>query len=164
MASTKPTIKKRSLLLGVTVIAAALFVAGWAGTRERHPLRWGYGHRHQAAFSAEEVRKRMSRVAKWALDEVKASDAQRAQVQVILDGMASEVAGLQGERQALRDQFIQAVAADPVKTEQVAQVRAASLQLAERAIDRSLEALVKISQVLTPDQRKQLLETWKGRR
>ena len=45
--------------------------------------------------------------------------------------------------------------------DELARIQAAGLSLAERAFNRSIHVVLKVSDVLTPEQRKKMVETWR---
>ena len=107
---------------------------------------------------------RIGRGVRWALRKVDATDAQRTQVNTILDDLAPDLFQLQSEHQALQTQIIQVLGADEINPDEVAEIQTASVSLSERAFSRSIDSLLQVSAVLSPVQRKELLGAWRGRR
>ena len=155
----------RRIFWGVALVAGALLLSStFLASHSRH--QWGrhHGGINQAASSPEQMREKIGRGVHWALWKVDATDAQQDQVNAILDELAPELYRLQNEQQALRTQFIHALEANSINPNEIGGLRTASLNLAEQAFDQSIDALLKVLEVLTPKQRNELIETWRGRR
>ncbi|MFQ5859775.1 MAG: Spy/CpxP family protein refolding chaperone [Anaerolineae bacterium] len=147
----------RKLFWGVALIAGVLIGASFFAGYGRH--RW-----YRGELTEEELLHRMSRGTAWALSRVDATEEQRAQIDAILAELAPDMRKLRNARRALMDQFIQAVEADKVSPDELVRIQTTGLSLAERAFRRSADVVVKVSAVLTPEQRKELTEAWGHRR
>jgi Spy/CpxP family protein refolding chaperone len=147
----------RLVLLSIGLIAGVLITSS---------LFAGYGgHRwHHRDLSEEELLQRMTRGTSWALSTVDATDEQRARINAILAELAPDMIRLQGERRVLVGHLIQAVEADQVSPDALARLQTAGLGLAEHALTRSIDVVLKASEVLTPEQRKELAAAWRQRR
>ncbi|MFQ5961444.1 MAG: Spy/CpxP family protein refolding chaperone [Candidatus Methylomirabilales bacterium] len=147
----------RLVLLSIGLIAGVLITSSLFAGYGRH--RW-----HRRDLSEEELLRRMTRGTSWALSTVDATDEQRARINVILAELAPDMIRLQDERRLLVGQLIQAVEADQVSPDEVERVQAAGLRLAEQAFARTTDVVLQISEVLTPEQRKELVAAWRHRR
>lgn len=119
--------------------------------------------RDRAGLSPEKMEERLSKVFHRALSRVDATREQQTKVDAMLRQLSPKVLQLQKERKGLRDQLVGALEADKVSREQLLEIKSASLALAARVIDRSIEVVLELSDALTPEQRKKLIEAWKKR-
>lgn len=154
----------RKILGTVALIAGVLLLFTLLDGYGSQRGRWFHGDRHGAELSLKEWQERTNKGAEWVLDHVDASEEQKAQVKVILDDLASEVATLQGERAALVENFKQALEEDAIGQDELEPLRTASVRLAERAIGLTTDGLLAIVEILTPEQRRQLVKAWKEHR
>jgi periplasmic protein CpxP/Spy len=143
----------RHLLLPGTFATTALVAGcGWHG---------GPGHHWQGANASPEQRQaHMAARLDWALDRLKANDAQKTQIRAIFAEASPEMQKLIAERKALRDEVAKALSADVVDAQEVARLKGNALTLVERAANVWTDAALKAANVLTLEQRKQLLDFW----
>jgi len=111
---------------------------------------------HSADPAAQ--RERLEFAADWALNQVKASDAQREQVKGILGQTLADLGPVRDQHRQHRDAFAAALGQLSVDRATLDDLRRAELQLAEQASSRIVTALADIADVLTPEQRSQLLK------
>jgi Spy/CpxP family protein refolding chaperone len=116
------------------------------------------GCRHHGAESAEEVRDHLDRRVEHVLDEVDASEAQRAQVDALLDAAAPQLFALMAEGRSLRGEVKQALLADEVDHARIQKAQAALDGLAQRASKLGLGTLAQVADVLTPAQRREVAD------
>ena len=167
MSETKRTEKKRErghgrLILGVLVFAAgALVVAGALSGWTRHSRDRHYRNHSFAAQTPEEIRERMTKGLQWFLNGLDTNDEQQRQINAILEELPPTLARFQTQRKNLMNRFVEAVEADQVSTEDFAEIRTATLNLTEEATGLTIDATVRVLEVLTPEQRKKLLELWR---
>jgi periplasmic protein CpxP/Spy len=143
----------RHLLLPGTFATTALIAGcGWHG---------GPGHHWQGTNATPEQRQaHMAARLDWALDWLKANDTQKTQIRAIFDNARPEMQKLMAERKALRDEIAKALSADVVDAQEVARLKSNALTLVERAANLWTDATLKAANVLTPEQRKQLVDFW----
>lgn len=106
---------------------------------------------------------RVDRGATWLLGKVDATDEQEAKVKSVLMGLTPDVMELQASHKALKMKFATALAADLINQDELARLRTAGLDLTDRVFNRSFDAMVQTAAVLTPEQRRKLVEAWKDR-
>src|SRR5512134_607430 len=121
------------------------------------------GHRHGGFFrsggpSPEAMLERAEFAIDWALTKVGASDAQKEQVRAIAARIITAVAPLREQHLANRKAMLEALAAPSVDAGRLAALRSAELKLADQASQALLEGLTDASNVLSPEQRQQLVE------
>jgi len=105
------------------------------------------------------LQKRMEKM----LDGVKATDAQRAAIKPIVDDLQAKMKPLHEQGAAIHDQMMAAFAAPSVDAGLVENLRQQGLRLHDDGSRLFMDALVKIGNVLTVEQRKQVLEHLKER-
>jgi hypothetical protein len=164
MVSTNPTDleknrgRRSALLRGVGLVAGTLALAGLLAACGR-----SHHARDRAELSPEKVEQRLSKVFHRALSRVDATPEQQSRVDAMVKRLAPEVVELRKERRALRDRLMTALGAEKVSRDQLLGIRSSGLALAQRVIDRGIDVILELSDTLTPDQRKKLVEAWKKR-
>jgi Spy/CpxP family protein refolding chaperone len=139
---------RRAVLIACAVLTAAA-VAGCGR------------HQRDVAMTPEEFRERFDRATERALERMDATEEQKARIRPIADDLAAAMYGFREEHKALRDRFVEAFEAERVDPEEVAKIRAEALALTDRATGELAEAIIRASEVLTPEQRRKLAERWK---
>jgi Spy/CpxP family protein refolding chaperone len=142
----------------VVVVAGLLTMVHYGLGSMRH-----HHHGRHTVHSPSDVKGRMVRKAERALKEVNATLEQRARINEIIDGLVPDIVGFQKEREELKIRIVKALERGDTSPDAFEQARASSVTLAEKAINRSFEAIVAVSAVLTPDQRRELLKEWDPR-
>jgi len=138
----------------IVLIGGAVALVSYASGCTGHP-------RHQRGFVAQDVPQSIHKGTEWALKNVDATQEQREQIGAILQELDSDVVRWQEERQALKDRFIQVLQGEQVNPEQLAKIKSASVTMADQALSQTVEVVLKVSEVLTPEQRKKLVATWR---
>jgi Spy/CpxP family protein refolding chaperone len=92
------------------------------------------------------------------LDRVNATPEQRAQIQKIMQAQATEMSAQREAGRALRQQGMALFAQPTVDANAVEALRQQQLALHDAASKRRTAAMLEISRVLTPEQRKQMAE------
>lgn len=149
MENQTKTTRRRGLWVGLTLVA----VVGATAASAAHAGGFGGGWRHGGGGPGEFMERRMARV----LDKVGATDAQKAQIKTTWDGLRPELKALHEQQAALKKQMAQVAAAPTIDTARVEQLRQQSVQLLDKSSVVLTRGLVATAQVLTPDQRKQVL-------
>jgi Spy/CpxP family protein refolding chaperone len=141
-----------ALVLGLSLVAAA----AWAGLR----AQGGFGHRgafmarHSPQLVHDFIEFRIDR----ALNAVGATDEQKRQIQSILARTFEEHVGHFEEHAALREQAAALLSAETIDEAQIEALRAAQIQRIDAASRKLVATLVEISELLTPEQRRRLME------
>lgn len=149
----------------VAVAAAGVGAMAWAGGERAGP--WGHGHAGGAVAmgpglfvgSPERVERGVDRL----LEGLQASDAQRAQIRQMALAAAGDLRAQHAAGRGLFERQLHVLTApvvDPVAAEQV---RQQMLAQHDQMSQRMLQAMVQISQVLTPEQRATLAQRMKDR-
>lgn len=112
---------------------------------------WGWRH------SVEEVSERVSFMTEWVLKKVDASEEQTSQVQAIVQDTIGELYPLKEQHQANRQAFRETLSQPTIDRPALENIRQAELQLAETMPSWIVKALADAAEVLTPDQRIELV-------
>ena len=167
MSETTKNVKKRDrgrgrLILGILLFAAgALVVAGSLNGWTRHSRGRHYRNHDFAAQTPEEIRGKMTKGLQWFLNGLDTTDEQQRQINAILEELQPTRVRFQTQRKNLMTRFAEAIEADQVSTEDFAEIRTATMNLTEEATGLTIDATVRVLEVLTPEQRKKLLEHWR---
>lgn len=114
--------------------------------------------RHQGSMGPEAMRQRVDFATDWMLTKVKATDEQKVKVKEIVGAAVTDLSGLRESHHGNRDALLEALTAETVDRTKLEALRKAELELAERASQRITTALADVSDVLTPDQRRGLVD------
>ena len=112
--------------------------------------------------SPQELETQWNRGADWLLERVDATEEQRNQVLAIQNSLLPDLYTFQNEREALHARIRQALGANTVDREGLERIREASLNLSDRASRRVVDSFAQALDVLTPEQRRELLELWQA--
>ena len=148
----------RWMIVSVLVVAAAA-VAVSAEARERPPGMGG-GHGMMMFGGPPE---HMGRRIDHMLDGLNATDAQRAQIKRIAMAAAADLRAQRDAGKGLREKSLQIFSAPNVDAGAAESVRAQMQAQHDQASRRTLQALLEVSKVLTPEQRAKLGERMKQR-
>jgi Spy/CpxP family protein refolding chaperone len=92
------------------------------------------------------------------LDSAGATDAQKAQIKSIWEGLRPQQKALREQHQQLRQQIETALTAPKIDTAAIEKLRQQSVQLMDKQSALFTQAMVSAAQVLSVDQRKALVE------
>jgi periplasmic protein CpxP/Spy len=97
------------------------------------------------------------------LDQVNATDAQKAQIRQIAEAARADLRAQMEQQRGLRERGMIAFSQPTVDARELEAVRTQVLAQSDAASRRMTQALVDVSRVLTPEQRVQLVERMKQR-
>lgn len=143
-----------TLLAAIVAIPVALAHGGPGGPGG--PM----GRHHGPPRSADEIADHMSDRADRMLDRVDATDAQRDRIEGIIEGVAPKLFALKDEHEAVREDAARALTAKKVDRDALEAARQRGLALADQGSAVVIGALADTADVLTADQRGELLELW----
>lgn len=89
------------------------------------------------------------------LDKVGATDAQKAQIKTIWEGLRPQLKALHEQHEQIHTQITQAMTAATIDTGAIEKLRQQSVQVIDKTSSMLTKGFVETAQVLTPDQRKQ---------
>lgn len=142
----------------VAPVVLGFLVLTFARANAAGPFCGGFHGSHAAARSPAEVEERLSRKIEHLLDAVDASEAQRKQADALVAALAPELFGLMNEGRSLRGELKTALLAEKLDNTRIDALRTRLSELAERLLDTSMDGVVKVSELLTPAQRKQVAD------
>jgi periplasmic protein CpxP/Spy len=155
---------RRTILYGlIGSVAGAAFIAarpiaaavqGGPGGWHRLHGQWGHG----GGGNPEAMREHVQIGVKWALRSVDASEDQQQRVSAILAAGLEQAVKLKERHQENREAFAAGLAGAAVDRAALEEARKAELALAEEASQVLVKTLADAAEVLTPEQRKALLE------
>ena len=151
----------RWMMISVLVIAAAA-VAVSAEAQERPSGMGGGGGDHGMMMFGgppEHMGRRIDHV----LDGLNATDAQRTQIKQIAMAAAADLRAQREAGKGLRERGMQIFTAPNVDAQAAESVRQQMQTLHDQASRRTLQAMLDVSRVLTPEQRAKLGERMKER-
>jgi len=152
--------KKRRFLAGLVtggLIGGLLAGAASAWSHADGPGGW-HGRCRGHSMDPAAQRDRLDFAADWLLKRVNANDAQREQIKAVLAHALQDLAPLRDQHRQHRDAFAAALVQPSVDRAKLDELRRAELQLADQASDRIVTALADIADVLTPEQRGELVK------
>jgi periplasmic protein CpxP/Spy len=92
------------------------------------------------------------------LDKVGATDAQKAQIKTIWEGLRPQLKTLRQQHAGLRQQITQAMTAQTIDPAAIEKLRQQSVSVMDKVSSIMTQGFVQTAQVLTPEQRKQAAE------
>ena len=150
----------RWMMVSVLVIAAAA-VAVSAEAQERPSGMGGGGGHGMMMFGGPS--EHMGRRIDHMLDGLNATDAQRTQIKQIAMAAAADLRAQREAGKGLRERGMQIFTAPNVDAQAAESVRQQMQTLHDQASRRTLQAMLDVSRVLTPEQRAKLGERMKER-
>lgn len=144
--------------LGGFVLGALLGAAVAIGVGAySHVGLGGWGHADYDTTAATAI-ERAEFATDFVLSRVNADESQRQKAKAIVRGAINELFPLKLEHQASRQAFIDALSQPSVNRAALEQIRQSEMQRANTASSRLVQAVADIADVLTPEQRTQLIE------
>jgi Spy/CpxP family protein refolding chaperone len=161
-----PRRRRASALTWGLLGAAAVIASGAAvGITQGAWAHAGFGrghfgdrHHHRFGDDPERAKQHALFAIAWMLREVDASDEQQARAEEITSGLVDRFAPLVAAHHEQHEAFVAALGADAVDREALHRLREQTLELAEQGSVAVVDALVDLAEVLTPEQRRELLE------
>lgn len=158
---------RRRFLTGVltggflgSVLAGGVGLYAQAHPGADHWFRGSYrlgGCLQHAAHDTATMGARIECMADWLLSYIEASDAQRQQVQTVLQATVHDLDKVREQHRLNQQRLLQALAQPTVDRVTLEELRRAGLQLAETASERLVTTLADTAEVLTPEQRARLV-------
>ncbi|MEE9560141.1 MAG: periplasmic heavy metal sensor [Acidiferrobacterales bacterium] len=115
------------------------------------------GHGHHGMRDPQAAIERMEFASDWMLSRVNASEAQRQQVKAIIESVINDLSLVREKHQASHQAFMDALEQPTIDRAALEQIRATELQRAETASSRVVQAIADAAEVLTPEQRIELI-------
>lgn len=152
----------RWMMVSVLVVAAAAVAVSAEAQERPHGPRGGEGGPGMMMmFGGPPAH--MARRIDHMLDGLNASDAQRTQIKQIATAAATDLQGQREAAKGLHERSLQIFTAPTVDATAAESVRAQMQALHDQTSRRTLQAMLDISRVLTPEQRAKIGERMKQR-
>jgi periplasmic protein CpxP/Spy len=151
----------RWMMVSVLVVAAAAVAVSAEAQERPHGMRGGDGAHGMMMFGGSP--RQMDRRIDHLLDGVNATDAQRTQIKQIATAAATDLQGQREAARGLRERSLQIFTAPNVDATAAESVRAQMQAQHDQTSRRTLQAMLDISRVLTPEQRAKIGERMKAR-
>jgi periplasmic protein CpxP/Spy len=157
------TPKRRRFVTGLVAggLLGGLMATTFGAWSSNHggPGGWhGGGRWCRASMGPEAQRERAEFATDWMLNKVNATDAQRSQIKAIVAATLEDLMPVRDEHRQHREAFLAALTQPNVDRATLEDLRRAELQLAESASQRIVTALAEVADVLTPEQRAELVK------
>jgi periplasmic protein CpxP/Spy len=136
----------------------ATAVSAWSNNHGGLGGWHGGGRWCRTSTSPEAQRERAEFATDWMLNKVNATDAQRTQIKAIVAATLQELAPVRDEHNQHRDAFLAALTQPNIDRAALEDLRRAELQLAQNASERIVTALAEVADVLTLEQRTELVK------
>ena len=153
---------RRSLILTFIVGAAAvggLLTASYAAAAAGWFGGWRHGHsRGEHGFDAERARDHAAFATDWMLRHIDASKEQEESIEGIVSSLIGEVGGLVAPHREGREELLAWLAEQEIDRPRLEDLRQRQIAMAESASRLLADAIADIAEVLTPEQRAELLE------
>jgi Spy/CpxP family protein refolding chaperone len=155
-----------SLLAGTLSVYAQTFqgFGGW--------FHGGHGYcraRHVGSHDPAVVGERVVWATDRMLSRIDASEAQRQQIQTVVQAAVSDLLHVRDQHHKNRQAWLDALGQSSIDRKVLDDLRQVELQLADTASSRLVQAMADIADILTPAQRQELIEhlrdlrRWHGR-
>jgi len=156
------TARSRVLWVGVILagLVGAVAIGGAAVSTHAKVTGWSHGGHGHGQFLQDPAlaREHAEFATSWVLGRVDASDEQEDQVKAIIGASVDDLALLAQQHQQNRDAWTAELSKPTIDRAALEQLRQNGLALADEATGRLVQALADAAEVLTPDQRAELIE------
>jgi protein CpxP len=149
---SSPAMRLAAAGLVLAVASTATLVAFAAP----HGGHGGHAGHHAMAMGGPTMMK--GRMLNRMLDDVKATDTQRAQIRQIVESARSQAQGQREQRRALREQGLRVFTQPNIDANAAEALRVQQVALQDQASKRHLQTMLDIARVLTPEQRAQIAQ------
>ena len=152
----------RKLFWGIVLVFAIVSLMSVASGfgRERGRSHFGGGSTHGTILeNPAELREGLLR----ALAYLDVTDEQETAVEALVDELSPELVALADGKNAIRDRLVAALSAETVDPADFVAARAEGTAIAERAVELTIDATLRLAQILTSEQRAELVEHWSKR-
>jgi periplasmic protein CpxP/Spy len=151
---------RRRFLTGVVTggLLASLLAGGASLYVHAHPGRGGWFGVDRGAVDPTIVGERAAFATDWILHRVDASEAQRQQVQAIVQAAVQDLWPMRDQHHQYRQALRVALTQPTINRDTLGEIRRAALHLAEAVSGRLVEAIADAAEVLTPEQRAKLAD------
>lgn len=152
-----PTSRKRLFVIGGLASLLALIVLPSAFARGGGHGFGGHGcDRNQ---NAEQIQAKSERMLDHVLDRVDATEEQRAEALVLVEGLGERVVNHRAERADVRAQWQDALTAEVIDDKQLEALRQDLVERVDEGSSEVLGLVADLASILSPEQRAELADT-----
>jgi Spy/CpxP family protein refolding chaperone len=146
------------------LVAVGLTVTLVAAARGSRRDQREYGHRTGAReeLSLERIQELFAEDGRW-LDRLGIGEEQRPRIAAVLEGSVPRLQAIAVERDELRQELVRAFAGPTTDVERIEELRWEAAEIVVRALDEGFDVAVELAEVLTPEQRRELIQHWEKR-
>lgn len=116
-----------------------------------------WGQQRHSMHDTDMAGERLAFATDWLLTRIRATAEQRQQVQTIVQETVSTLGQVKDQHQKHRQALLEALGQATIDRDALRNVRTAEVQLLDQASNRLVEAVAEIAEILTPEQRTELL-------
>ena len=158
--SQEGTGRSRKFWVGLVLTVLVGSVLAGGAIVSTQAAGWPHAGRHRGHFGhdPELTRERAEFAASWVLSRIDASDEQQEQVKAILGRSVDELASLAEQHRQNREAWVAELAKPTIDRAALQQLRQNGIETVDAATVRLVEALADAAEVLTLEQRAQLIE------
>ena len=159
--SNKGTGRSRKFWVGALLTALVVSILAGGAIVSTQAAGWshrGLGHRGHFGHDPELTRERTEFAASWVLGRNDATDEQQEQVKAIIGRSVDDLTMLVEQHQQSRDAWVAELSKPTIDRAALEQLRQAGIESADAATTRVVEALADAAEVLTPEQRTELIQ------
>ena len=144
---------RRGLIGGALAAGLLLLLLVGGSIATTSCMRRFHGH-----HTPEALQDRVEFAADWILHRVDATDAQKTEVQAILDRAVEDLMDLRLDHRALHEAAVTELTKPQIERDALERLRLEQMQAIDQGSRRIVEALADLAEVLTPEQRVELVE------
>jgi Spy/CpxP family protein refolding chaperone len=152
----------KMVVVGVGVLVAGVLGTAFAGSaglcNRGGALGFGHWGRHCDVEDQAEALEHAQSATRRTLTELDVTEEQQERVVTIVDAAVGDLYDLADRHRANRDAFVTAMSRADVDRTELEQIRTAEMQLADSGSSRMLAAMAEIAEILTREQRSQLID------
>ena len=154
------TARSRALWVGVILagLVGAVAIGGAAVSTHAKVTGWSHGGHGRFFQDPALAREHAEFATSWVLGRVDASDEQKEQGKAIIGASVDDLAALAQQHQQNREAWPAELSKPTIDRAALEDLRQNGLALADEATGRLVQALADAAEVLTPDQRAELIE------
>ena len=153
---TRSNFRRWGIGLAVAGLTGAMFAA-CGHSCARHGSSW-FGHHRHHVQSAAEAKEHVEHMSEWVLDRVDATDDQQTRVTTILNNSVDQMWDMRNQHRDNRDQLVEVLSQPTIDRQALENIQREELRLADAASSQFLRAVADVADVLTVEQRREMLE------
>lgn len=145
-------------VVAIAVVALLVLATGCGPHGRWHGHHGFWGHDRPDLDDVEELKDRAARALDWGLDRVDADEDQQVRIEAIAFEAIDELVPLARAHRDQREALVAELGRPQIDRAALAQIREEELRIADEMSAVLLDALADASEVLTPEQRTELID------